>query len=182
MPLFTKARNFLRNIFSFRRVDVDLDHEVRSHLEMLTDENLRAGMSPSEAKRAARIELGGIEQLKEQVRERRLGNWLHSIFADCRYGLRQFGKNPGFTTVALGIGANTALFSVIDAVLLRPLPFHDPGCLVAVRSIDIADPSFPIPRSWIGERKAIPSRPCRFGISPASRTPAAINPKAFPVP
>jgi putative ABC transport system permease protein len=146
MPLLTTARNFLRNIFSSGGVDTDLEHEVRSHLELLVDENVRAGMSSSEAHRAARIELGGIEQLKEQVRERRLGNWLHSVLSDCRFGLRQFCKNPGFTTVtvltiALGIGANTALFSVIDAVVLRPLPFHDPGCLVAVRSIDVADPS-----------------------------------------
>lgn len=146
MRLFLKARNFLRNLFFPRSVDSDLDHEVHSYREMLVEENLRKGMQPAEAQRAARIELGGIEQLKEEVREQRLGNWLHSILADCRYGLRQFCKNPGFTTVtvltiALGIGANTALFSVIDAVLLRPLPFHDPGCLVAVRSIDIADPS-----------------------------------------
>ncbi len=64
MPLFVKARSFLRNLFSTRRVEADLDHEVHSHLAMLTDENIRAGMSPAEAQRAARIELGGIEQVK----------------------------------------------------------------------------------------------------------------------
>jgi hypothetical protein len=63
MPLFVKARSFLRNLFLFRRVDVDLDHEVHAHLELLIAENIRAGMSPKEARRAARIELGGVEQL-----------------------------------------------------------------------------------------------------------------------
>src|SRR5437016_7730304 len=99
MPLFAKGRSFLRNLFSSERVDTDLDQEVDSHLEMLIEENIRAGMPPEEAQRAARIELGGIEQVKEQVREERLGNWLHSVLSDCRYGLRQLRKNPGATAV-----------------------------------------------------------------------------------
>jgi hypothetical protein len=101
MPLFMKARSFLRNLFTSRRVEVDLDQEVHSHLELLTEENIRAGMPLHEAQRAARIELGGIEQVKEQVREERLGNSLRSVISDCRYGLRQLRKNPGFTAVAV---------------------------------------------------------------------------------
>jgi putative ABC transport system permease protein len=138
MSLAAKLRSFLRNLFSTHRVDADLDSEVHSHLAMLIDQNLRAGMSPEEAQRAARMELGGIEQVKEQVRDRRMGNWLHSVLFDFRFGVRQLRKNPGFTavailTLALGIGATTAIFGVVDAVILRPLPYNSPDGLVLVK-------------------------------------------------
>ena len=154
MPLLVKARSFLRNLFLSRRVDVDLDQEVRSHLEMLIEENVRAGMSLEEARRAAPIELGGIEQVKEQVREERLGSCLHSVLSDCSYGLRQLRKNPGATavmvfTLALGIGATTAIFSVVYGVLLRPLPYTDSKRIMAVFEVNsegrwsrVAEPNF----------------------------------------
>jgi putative ABC transport system permease protein len=154
MPLFVKARSLLRNLFSSRRVDADLDQEVHAHLELLIAENIRAGMPPEEAQRAARIELGGIEQLKEEVREEQLGNWLHSVISDCRYGLRQLRKNPGATavmvfTLALAIGAATAIFSVVYGVLLRPLPYTDANRIMAVFEVNsegrwahLADPNF----------------------------------------
>ncbi len=144
MLLFVRLRSLLRNLFLFRRVEVDLDQEVHSHLEMLTEENIRAGMPLKEAQRAARIELGGTEQVKEQVRQERMGSWLHSVISDCRYGLRQLRKNPGFTavvvlTLALGIGANTAIFSMVNALLLHPYNFRNLDSLVRVwedRGID----------------------------------------------
>src|SRR5260221_5644720 len=154
MPLFVKARSFLRNLVFSHRVEVDLDQEVHSHLEMLTEENIRAGMPPEEAQRAARIELGGIEQVKEQVREERLGNWLHSVLSDCRHGLRQLAKSPGATavmvfTLALAIGATTAIFSVVYGVLLRPLPYTDASRIMAIFEVNskggwshLADPNF----------------------------------------
>jgi putative ABC transport system permease protein len=154
MPLLVKARSFLRNLFSRGRVDVDLDQEVRSHLELMIAENTRAGMPPHEAQRAARMELDGIEQVKEQVREQRLGGWLHSVFSDCRFGFRQLRKNPGTTavmvfTLALAIGAAAAIFSVVYGVLLRPLPYTDANRIMAVFEVSsegrwsrVADPNF----------------------------------------
>ncbi len=154
MPLFVKARSFLRNLFLSRRVEIDLDQEVHAHLEMMAEENIRAGMQPNEALRAARVELGGIDQVKVQVREQRLGNWLHSVLFDCRYGIRQLRKNPGPTavivfTLALAIGATTAIFSVVYGVLLRPLPYTDSNRIMAVFEVNsegrwahLADPNF----------------------------------------
>jgi putative ABC transport system permease protein len=154
MPLLVKARSFLRNLFFTRRVDADLDREVRSHLEMLVEEKIRAGMTPAKAQRAARIEFGGIAQVQQRVREERLGGWLHSAWSDCRYGLRHLRKNPGTTavmvfTLALGIGASTAIFSVVYGVLLRPLPYADANRIMAVFEVTshgqpsrLADPNF----------------------------------------
>ena len=154
MPLIVKLRSLLRNLFLSRRVEADLDQEVHSCLEMLMEENMRAGMSAKEALRAARIELGGIEQVKEQVREKQIGNWLYSVASDCRYGVRQLGKNLGPTavmvfTLALAIGATTAIFSVVNGVLLRPLPYPDSNRIMAVFEVNskggwsrVADPNF----------------------------------------
>jgi putative ABC transport system permease protein len=154
MPLFVKARSFLRNLFLSRGVEAELDKEVHAHLELLVAEKIRAGMTPKEAERAARVELGGIEQVKEDVREQRMGNWLRSVFSDCKYGFRQLRKNPGATavmifTLALAIGAATAIFSVVYGVLLRPLPYPNASRIMAVfevtstgRPSRLADPNF----------------------------------------
>ena len=166
MPLFVKARSFLRNILLARRVESELDEEVRSHLEMLTEENIRAGMPALEARRAARIELGGIDQLKEQVHQVQAGNRLHSIASDCRYGVRQLRKGPAFTTVAiltlaLGIGANTALFSVVNGVLLNPLPYPHPEELVSLSqklpSFGQLAISYPDFLDWAPDESHVPS-------------------------
>jgi putative ABC transport system permease protein len=138
MPLFARGRSCLRNLFATRSVDFDLDEEMQAHLDMLSDENVLKGMSQQEAQRAARIELGGFEQVKEQVREQRIGTWVLSVTADCRYGLWQLRKNPGFTAVALltlvlSIGANTAIFSLLDQAILRKLPVAQPNRLALVR-------------------------------------------------
>jgi predicted permease len=126
MPLPVKMRSFLRNLFLSRRVEADLDREVHAHLELLIEENIRAGMPPHEAQRAARIELGGVEQVKEQVRDSRTGAFLDSILQDLRFALRQLQRSPGFALtavliLALGIAANVIVFGVVQALVLRQL-------------------------------------------------------------
>ncbi len=126
MSLLMKARSLLRNLFLSRRVESDLDQEVHSHLEMLIEENIRAGMPPHQAERAARMELGGVDQVKEQVRDVRTGAFLDSLLQDLRFALRQMRRSPGFALtavliLALGIAANVIVFGVLQALVLRHL-------------------------------------------------------------
>jgi predicted permease len=137
MPLLVKARSFLRNLFFTRRVDADLDQEVHSHLEMLIEEKLRAGMTPAEAQRAARIELGGVEQVKIHVRDSRTGAFLDSLVQDVRFAIRSLRRTAGLTafviaTLALGIGMTSATFSMVDALIFRPYPVPHPGNVVSL--------------------------------------------------
>jgi putative ABC transport system permease protein len=159
VPLLVKVRSFFQNVFSSRSVETDLDDEVRSHLNLFTQEKIRAGISPEEAERAARIELGGIEQLKEQVREARIGSWLHSVLSDCRFAFRQLRKSPAFTVVSLitltvGIGANTAIFSFADMLLNHPVSLQHLNRLVSVDQIRADGEEAPLSPANFGDLRS----------------------------
>lgn len=134
---FVRAWNRLRALFRRQTLDADMAEELRLHLEHRIRENIATGLSPEEARRAALRKFGGVEQAKESVREQRGWTWLESGAKDVRLALRALRKSPGFTatallTLAVGIGATTALFSVINSILLRPLPFPDGDRLAVV--------------------------------------------------
>src|SRR5260221_7896801 len=125
------------NLFRKQQVERELDEELRSCLAILIDEKVAQGMARPEARRQALIELQGIDQIKEEVRDARMGAALEELARDLRHGVRALRKSPGFSavavlTLAIGIGVNTAIFSVADTVLLRPLPYAGANEIVAL--------------------------------------------------
>jgi predicted permease len=129
----------LGGLFNKQRNDRELEEEIESHLRMHIEDNLRSGMTLEEARRQALITLGGIESTKEACRDQRGLPWLEALWQDVRYGARQLHKNPGFTviavlTFAICIGVNLVIFAVIEAILVRSLPFPEPDRLVVVHN------------------------------------------------
>jgi hypothetical protein len=120
----------IRGLFVKDRLERELDDEVRIHLEMQAEDNRRAGMNPAEARYAAVRSFGGVEQMKEKFRERRSLSLVETVVHDMSHGVRSLRRRPGFTiaaglSLALGIGVTTAIFTVLNAVALRPLPYAD---------------------------------------------------------
>jgi predicted permease len=146
----TTLRRWVRRLgglFRKEQMDRELEEELASHLEMHVADNVREGMTPEQARREALIKLGGVEQTKEDYRDTRGIGWLENILHDLRFGLRMLRKSPGFTvvavlTLALGIGANTAIFSVVNSVLIRSLPFPRASELIGISA---RSSSFDIP-------------------------------------
>jgi hypothetical protein len=155
MPMFPRVMSLPRNLLRKQRNDHDLDEEVRGYAEMLAEEKQRSGLTPAEARRQARIELVGVEQMKERVREVRAGEWLESLLEDARYGLRILRKNPGFTAVAilslaLGIVAALGVTRLLGSLLFDMRP-NDPlmfaGAVVVLFGVALTSIYIPAERA-----------------------------------
>ncbi len=151
MTLWSQVRSWLRAILRRSRMESEMDAELRFHIEAFAEDQVRSGVPREEALRRARIEFGGIERTKEECRDARGVGFFDSLFQDLRFGLRMLLKNPGFTavavlTLAVGIGASTSVFSLVNAVLIQSLPYPHPDRLVYLWS---PNPRFALPIEYL---------------------------------
>jgi hypothetical protein len=157
----TRIRSWFKWIVKAQRLESEMETEVRFHIESRAADLVRKGLSQQEAMRQSRIEFGGIESHKDAMRASVGVRWWGELGSDMRHGLRLLRKNPGFTavailTLALGVGANTAIFSIVNAVLLHSLPYRDPDRLVRIffnePGVGLRDVEFPSPK-WMTCRR-----------------------------
>jgi putative ABC transport system permease protein len=137
VPLIPRLNSLFRNLFQKERVEQEFTEEIQAYLDMLTEKKISEGLTPREARRNALIEVGGVEQVHEKVREVRMGQLIETAWRDVRFGMRALVHSPVFSVVtvlslALGIGANTAIFSVVNGLLLRPLAYPESERIVHV--------------------------------------------------
>src|SRR5437879_2460104 len=131
----------LRSLFRRKRVESELEDELRFHFENQVSKLVQSGLTPAEARRRARLEFGGMEQLKEEHRDARGVSFIETLLQDLRYAVRQLRKSPGFTTaavltLALGIAVNATMFSLVSAFLLGRPPGHEPDRVAVVTSVN----------------------------------------------
>ena len=165
MSLLTDLLQRCRGVFRGGREDAETREELQFHLEMQTEKNLRAGMDPRQARRRAHARLGGVDAIREAVRDARGARPLDDLFRDLGYALRGARRHHGFSLVAvltltLGIGANTAVFTVVDSFLFRPPPFEHVERLVSIRDVNPA-------QGWMVEDN-VPASPGRCPVPAAS--------------
>jgi hypothetical protein len=144
MRVFTKIRLRFRALFIRRGLDCELEDEFRFHFDQLVEEEMAAGLAPEEARRSALRKMGGMVQFQEESRDMRRVNFVDDLLRDLRFAARSLRRSPGFATlsiliVALGVGANTAVFSVENAVLLKPLAYRDAERIVTLSDFSGAD-------------------------------------------
>jgi putative ABC transport system permease protein len=163
----------IRALFRRRAAETDLDEELRFHAEQQREKYMQAGMTIDEATRRVRLEFGGLDQVKEECREARGISLMETLLQDIRYALRTLRKAPGFTavavlTLALGIGANTAIFSIVDGVLLRPLPYRDPARLIALNEttpkVGTVSVSYPDFQDWRAQSRSFSEMAAVYGV------------------
>src|SRR5271157_4910461 len=141
MSIWRNLTSGLRALFHKEEVEQEMDEELRGFLDAAVKEKMRSGMSQDEALRTARVEMGSVDAVKEEIRDAGWESTLETLWQDLRYGARQLRRNPGFTavavlTLALGIGANTAMFTIVDGAFLKPLPVSDPSEFVRIAMRD----------------------------------------------
>jgi predicted permease len=158
MPALARLRAFVRNLFRRGRVERDLADELNSYIDLASDEEQTAGLSPTDARRSALVQFGGVERVKEEVRQRRTGRTFDALWEDIRYAFGVLRRAKGFAaaavlTLGLGIGATSSTFSAVDAIVLQSLPYPEPERLVAVGATWQDAPSVTAPQDYLDWRK-----------------------------
>lgn len=171
MNRWLRMRAALEKLAHRQRLEVDLDAEVHACAEMLADEKMADGMPAAEARRRALAELGGVEQVKQAVRDERAGASLEQWWQDVRFGLRQLRRSPGFAVtgllmIGIGLGVTTAMYSIVDAVILKPLPFAQPDRLAAIGATPWRFFSLPTIEDWQKSSRGFESMAAYTGWAP----------------